>query len=116
MGAPDLSMGGASSQDMWVDHMLKIEDIDSDKLWKEYDKDESGHLSKGEAKQVVLDIANAMVEAYGKGVDQAWDKMTSEEKAMMEALGGKKMLEAMKPVIEELSKQLKTQQQLDVMF
>merc|ERR1711918_101760 len=116
MGEIFSEMGGTSSQDLWVDAMLKNEDVDADKLWKEYDKDESGELDKEEAKQVAKDMANAMVEAYAKGVDQAWDKMSSEERQQLEMFGGKKMLEAMKPMVEAAAEQIKTEEAFAQMF
>merc|ERR1712086_101818 len=98
---------GASSEEMWVDAMLKQEDVDADALWKAYDTDESGNIEKDEAKQVAKDISAAMLKAFEKGIDEAWDKMSSDEK---------KMMEAMKPMIEQASKEMNSDDGITAMF
>ena len=52
-------------------------------------QDDSGNIEKDEAKQIAKDVSAAMLKAFDKGIDEAWDKMSSDEKKMMEAMGGK---------------------------
>lgn len=96
-----MGCGASSSEDVWVNAMLKQEDVDADALWKAYDVDDSGNIEKDEAKQIAKDVSAAMLKAFDKGIDEAWDKMSSDEKKMMEAMGGKDMLESMRPMIEQ---------------